>query len=57
MIRGKTKPQNPRRYKGRNKTMIVGNTKRGRGRGRKEKKRKEKKAGTLRTGFQIWHFY
>jgi hypothetical protein len=49
MIRGKTKPQNPCRYKGRNRTIVVGNTKRGAG----GKRKKEKKSETLRTGFKI----
>jgi len=56
MIRRKTKPQNPRRDKRRNKTKVVYNTKGGGG-GGGEKRRKEKKVETLRTGFKIWHFY
>jgi len=39
MIRGKTKPQNPRRDKERNKTIVVDNTKRESE--EKEQKRKE----------------
>jgi hypothetical protein len=52
MITRENKPQNPRRDKGRNKTIVLDKTKR-----REGKEREENKAETLRTGFKIWHFY
>jgi hypothetical protein len=53
MTHEKTKPQNPCRNKGRNKTVVVDNTKRGGG----GKRKKEKRAENFRIGFKIWHIY